>query len=313
MKKFILKVSFFIIPLIIPIILIELFITLKPNAFNIKANYIKNNKDIEVLFLGSSHTQYGINPEIITAKSANLAYARQDYKLDSALFFNYIPQLINLKYVFLEIGYNSVDRDNSTNFRTPWYYNYHGISFSNTKRRFRYPLYFTSMTFFNNYIIQTLNPNGYKNELNDFGFVTNNFSGPFKDLGYQPLKIEETSGRRLKVNRREQSQKLFSSNKDRLLSIIDYCSEHDINVIVLRAPVFTTMVEYYVADKNQRRLDLIDSLMSRKLVEVLDYEHSEIFQVTDFKDDHHLNSTGAKKLTLLVDDEIKTRTQNGYK
>ena len=104
MKKFISKLFRFSLPFIIfslICLVIHLFIILSSNTFNLKAKYIKENPDVEILFLGSSHTQNGINPEFINKKTANLAYGGQDYFYDYELFFKFAPKLKKLKYIIL--------------------------------------------------------------------------------------------------------------------------------------------------------------------------------------------------------------------
>mgnify|MGYP000306610883 CR=1 FL=1 len=116
MKKFLYKTLLFSAPVLLLFLAIELFVVFKPNSFNTKAKYIQNNLDVEAVFLGSSHTQNGINPEFMHLKTANLAYGGQDYALDSALFFKYASKLQDLKYVFLEMDYHSLEHTNLTNY-----------------------------------------------------------------------------------------------------------------------------------------------------------------------------------------------------
>ena len=100
MKRFVKRFSLFLIPFIVAIIFIELFIRFYPNTFNKKAAYIKENVDIELLILGSSHNQKAINPAQLNIKAANLAYGGQDLSLDNSLFFKYVSKLKKFKICY---------------------------------------------------------------------------------------------------------------------------------------------------------------------------------------------------------------------
>ncbi len=305
MRKFIYKTLLFTLPVLLLFLAIELFIVFKPNSFNTKAKYIQNNLDVEAVFLGSSHTQNGINPEFMSLKTVNLAYGGQDYTLDSTLFFHYASKLPNLKYVFLEMDYHSLEHTNLANyFRNPWYYKYHDISGLNLTSIEKYSLYLSNPTFFKNYLTLNFDPKEYKYEINQYGFVTNDFPGVFKDFNHDSIQIQATAASRLRKRHKQNSIENYQLNKRRLLSIIDYCLEHDIKVILFRNPVYPSYRNQYIHEKNERRLHLLDSLISTNKIEVMDFENSKDFKVTDFKNDDHLNSSGAKKLTLMTNEKL---------
>lgn len=305
MKKFISNIVFFLVPVILFCIGIELFIVFKTNSFNTKANFIQKNTNVEVLFLGSSHTQNAVNPEFMSRKTANLAYGGQDYKLDSAVFFRYVSELKNLKYVFLEVDYHSLDRENeSYYFKNSWYYKYHNIQDLHLKKFERYSLFLSSPAFFKDYIIRSLNPKAYHYEINEFGFVVNDFPGIFQDLNHDADKINASAKLRLKKRHKENSIETYTKNKSRLIAMINYCKAHQISVVLFKSPVYQSYRDNYIKSKNQRRLDLIDSLLLTNTVSLIDFENSTNFTVDDFKNDDHLNSLGAQKLTQLLDQKL---------
>ena len=130
MKKFIKKTILISLPIIFIGMFIKIFISYYPNTFNTKANYLNSNlENIEILFLGSSHTQNGVNPKFIDISSANIAYGSQDYQLNSAIYFKYISRLKKLKKLIIELDYHSLEQKNNADyFRLPWYYKYHDIN-----------------------------------------------------------------------------------------------------------------------------------------------------------------------------------------
>jgi hypothetical protein len=305
MKKFIYNLFRFSLPFIVFSFAIHMFIIWYPNSFNLKANFIKNNPNVEVLFLGSSHTQNGINPEYISKKTANLAYGGQDYAFDYKLFFKLAPKLEKLKYLFFEVDYQSLEFNQpSTYFRNSWYLYYYDISVFKVDFLEKVSIYFSSPSFFNDYILRELNPKEYKYNLNQHGFIVNDSPGIFKTKKYN-VKLIDDEFRKSKVKFLiENSIEIFQLNKKRLLTVINYCKKKGINVILLSNPVYSTYTRKYITEINNRRLKLIDSLKLEN-ISTLNYETDSIFTVYDYKDAHHLNSFGAKKLTKLINREIE--------
>lgn len=305
MKKFIYNLFRFSLPFIVFSFAIHMFIIWYPNTFNLKANFIKNNPNVEVLFLGSSHTQNGVNPDYINKKSANLAYGGQDYLYDYELFFKLAPKMKKLKYLFFEVDYQSLEFNQpSTYFRNSWYYYYYDISVFKVDFVEKASIYFSSPSFFNDYIIRNFDPKEYKYKLNRHGFIMNDSPGIFKSKKYN-IKLIEEENRHHKVNFFDENNiNTFQLNKKRLLKVIDYCKKNKITIFLLSNPVYYTYTRGYIKEKNNRRLNLIDSLKSEN-VRNLNYETDSIFTVYDFKDAHHLNSFGAKKLTKLINREIE--------
>lgn len=299
------------LPFVVFTLAAEICIVCTPNAFNQKAAYLKNNKDIEFLLLGSSHTADAVNPADLPVKSANLASAGQDYQLDSALFFKYIPQLTHLKYVLLEVDYHSLEYKNAKDdYRLPWYYYYHGINLADFNFIDKIFLYKSSPSFFNKFVLNQFNPFGYKYQCNPYGFITNDFPGAFEDLKYNEALIAGTAGNRLQGRHTEISVSNCNFNKHKLSSIIDYCTKNGIGIILLKVPVFSTYRNSYITEKLKRRDAFIDSLILQKPVTLMDYEQDKRFTVKDFRNDDHLNSDGANKLTKMINRDFLFLTQS---
>ena len=79
MSKFIKKVLIFSTPIIIFIILMEVLLREIPNDYSYKKNYLDtHSSEIETLFLGSSHTYYGVNPEFIKSNSFKISQKKRN-------------------------------------------------------------------------------------------------------------------------------------------------------------------------------------------------------------------------------------------
>ena len=103
MKKLLFNILYFSLPIVFPILVIEIYLRNTKNAFITKAEYLNLHSDIELLILGSSHNQNNINPRYLNIKASNLAYGMQDLQLDSALLINKIKTLKNLKFIIIEL------------------------------------------------------------------------------------------------------------------------------------------------------------------------------------------------------------------
>jgi len=307
MKKFIKKTIIISLPIIFIGVFVELFISYYPNTFNTKANYFKSNaQNIEILFLGSSHTQNSVNPKYIDISSVNLAYGSQDYELDAAIYFKYIDRLNKVNKVVIEIDYHSLEKKNKDDFyRLLWYYKYYNINLNNFKSYNKLSLFASNPVFFKNYLKNKLNPFNKKAIINEFGFIEND-SDIFEKFNFDKKTIIETSLTRLKNRHNIESIANFEFNKEILKSLIDNCIKKNIQVIILKNPQYLTYVNNYNKEKIKRRNIFLDSLSSIEKIKILDFETDTRFNVNDFKNDNHLNSNGAEKLSKLINEEINT-------
>ena len=77
-------------PLLLGALILEVLIQNIPNEYSYKKSYLdSNSNEIEVLFLGSSHVYYGVNPEYISANSFNASHIAQTLDYDYAILKKY--------------------------------------------------------------------------------------------------------------------------------------------------------------------------------------------------------------------------------
>lgn len=305
MRRFLLKILLFsLLPLLL-FTAVELIIRLSPNAFIAKAEYIQQNKDIEILILGSSHSQQAIDPSHFSLKAANLAYNGQDLSINEDLFHRYEKELDDLKYVVIELDYHTLEfRQPSDYFRDPWYYQYHDLERESIRHITKISMYASSPKFFNNFLLDKLDNELPKVELNEWGFETNRFWGEFEDLEYDEQKIDKLMNKKPKRHQKISLENLKAS-KLQLSQLINRCYEMEIGVILVSTPMYKTFDRHKTENKKQHRTQLLDSLLAvHKDLIYLDFEYDKRFKVTDFRDEDHLNPDGAKKFTQILNDTI---------
>jgi len=297
MKKFVKKITLFLAPIIITVLFLECFVRMMSSNFYSKVNYIKNNPDIELLILGSSHNTT-INPKLFNIKTANLAFPMQDIQLDSAIFFNQIKKLKKLKYLILEFDYITLFKKNDDDyFRLSWYYIYYNIQLNNLKGIKKYSLYMSSPQFFNDIIIKKINSFWQKKTINP--------DAVFKNLNYNEKLIEIETAKRIKKMKKSLSNSNFNFNTSKINYIIDFCNKNNIKVILVSNPVHKTYSSSYENNLIKNRLVYIDSLLktNKKLI-YFNHEFDFNFNTNDFYNADHLNSTGAAKFTKLLNSKI---------
>jgi len=295
------------LPIIFIGVLLELFVLYYPNTFIKKANYFKSNaQNIEVLFLGSSHTQNAVNPNFIDISSANLAFGGQDYQIDAALYFKYIDRLNKVNKVVIEMDYISLEKKNEDDYyRFLWYYKFYNINLNNFKFYNKISLFASKPSYFRGFLIKTLNPFNKKPIINEFGFIEND-TDIFEKFNFDEKIIFETSLKRLKNSGNIESIANYEFNKKILKFLIADCINRNIQVIILKTPMYKTYLNTYRNEKLQRKNVFLDSLLSNEKIKVLDFETDVRFNVKDFKNDDHLNSEGAEKLSKLINEEMNS-------
>ncbi len=280
------------------------------SAFGKKSEFIEKNKEnIEVLVLGTSHSQNGINPQYFDSMGANMAFGGQDFKLDSLLLEKYIHELSRLKYVIFEVSYHSLEQRNKGKYkRNVLYLRYydidnfgdylkldirkHSIFFSAPHTYFKFVFSFNSI------------------EVDEYGFQTELIrKGRFYEVDYDTLKIRSMEKDRF-VNRHNyidlQKHKI---NEIAFQRMIDICIENDVAPIILIPPVYKTYYERMIPEKKSRRDTFLNDLMEKyPSIVLMDYENSSLFEVEDFTNEDHLNIYGAKKLTEEVSKRLFTKT-----
>jgi len=109
MTKFIKYVFLFTLPIFILGGSSEYLLRNIPNDYLLKKEFLDENSDsIEVLFLGSSHAFYGINPANISLKSFNASHISQTLDYDFEILKKYDNHWNNLKCIAIPVSYFSL-------------------------------------------------------------------------------------------------------------------------------------------------------------------------------------------------------------
>src|SRR5271157_1481724 len=105
MSKFISGVLMFLAPLFLLGVSMEILLRNIPNDYTYKKGYLDERSDnIEVLFLGSSHAFFDINPVYIKSNSFNASYVSQPLDYDYEILKKYDGHWSRLRTIVIPIS-----------------------------------------------------------------------------------------------------------------------------------------------------------------------------------------------------------------
>ena len=117
MKKFLLKILIYSLPIVFIAIGLELYVESIPNSYTYKRTYMEQHAaEIQTLVLGSSYAYDGIDAKMLD-NAFNLANSSQCFEDDYRLLQRYIVHMDSLKRVILPMSYSSLQMVSSSNRR----------------------------------------------------------------------------------------------------------------------------------------------------------------------------------------------------
>ena len=106
MKRFISKLSIFVLLLAAALGLMELGFRLKPTTFKDKYTGLdKFAPEIEILALGHSHANEGFDPHVLNHRGFNMAVGFQNVYFDDYILGHFIDRMDSLKWVVIATSY----------------------------------------------------------------------------------------------------------------------------------------------------------------------------------------------------------------
>ena len=301
MKKFRSKTILFLSPLIILVLLMEPLLRNIPNDYNYKKEYLINNSNnVTKLFLGSSHTYYGINPSFISGTAFNASHISQSIDLDYEIIKKYKDNWNKLKYIIIPIDYFTLFSRLSGGieyWRVKNYSIYYDIQLSNKLSE--------------NSELMSVNLKSNINRIKKYYFL-NKTAITCSELGFgnsfeKSKDLDETGKTAALRHTKKDLSKLNESIKI-LKEIINFAYKNNIEMVFYTTPGYHT----YVSNLNSNQLDLTINTITKlteknKNCTYFNLLEDTNFYSTDFRDADHLNPDGAKKLSLRIDELISNK------
>lgn len=261
---------------------------------------IENNGDkISTLILGSSHTYYGVDPEVIGDSVFNLANISQTVEYDLALLKYFIPKMPNLKKIIIPVSYftyrDPLLENGSSKFLATRY-----------KVEMKLPLH----SDISSYNFQISDFEGFKGKL--IGLFVKTESNKCDSLG-QGLGYTL----RNRVNSWKEEGKMHAKNHtlttpgrvEQVIKcqkeLLKFASRNGIEVIVITTPGYKTYLDNLDSLQLSEMKKNINDVYIHNNIKYFDFLSSPLFDESDFFDVDHLNEDGAKKLSAFLRDSIR--------
>ena len=303
MKRFIIKIILLAFPILFSELVMVILLRNIPNDYEFKKEYLDNNAaEIETMILGSSHSFYGFNPVYFTTKTFNASHISQSLNYDFQIIKKYQTELKQLKTIVLPISYFT------------FFWKLEGSPES--WRVKNYKIYY-GLEAFNSY---TNNSEVLSNRINLkrlYSYYINGISGIYcTSLGWGK-NYKSKNARDLletgKTTALKHTKDLFDikykntlrDNKKTLNSIITWCNNRNIRIVLLTPPAFKS----YRENLNKTQLNL--TIETAKKIDLdnnnciyLNLLNDSRFVAKDFYDADHLSEIGAEKLSKLINEKI---------
>jgi hypothetical protein len=296
MKRFIIRLILFLSPVLLIIICGEIRLRTINSYYKQKINGLKNTaNDIQVLILGNSHAGNDCNPKYFSTPAFNMAFAWQNFYYDEKILEKELDNLPNLKYVILDVSYQSF-YNSTASVRSYFYKYYYDIDpfqkVSYWKENLSHFLFlYEPVTAFQ--VMFTKNKkmsNGFETEDTTIRAYLNDNAGK--------MKVE------LWKDWCDHSGTAFEANKAILMNIIGMLQRKGIMPVLVSPILSSYCIKYLDKDISEKNLQLINQLVGQYHVPYFDLQSIDGFPDDDFLDMDHLNLNGSIKFTKILDSLI---------
>lgn len=300
-KKFLIQICIFLIPVIIGYALVENYTRNLPLTPKIKSDYYKKNKeDIEVLVLGASQNRDAINPEFLSRKALNLAFPDQDYYVSSKLLRQVGPTLPLLKTVVVPISYGHFETapNQKDTWKNSMYRHYFGTTVSDKFTYFKDNFLYIS---FPNYYSAKINEHkkGISNiDCNQYGYNRNIENTLFYKSNYDSLTIIQQA---VHITPSIPHPEYVSENASKLEDILDFCTQNKYKVILLETPTTQHFKEQRIPEVLHRKDSILAMIKAKYNIEYVNTNLTNDYNLKDHRDNNHLSTQGAEKFTKRLD------------
>ena len=287
------------------VLFFEINLSRIPNTYNTKCWIFENGlSKIEVLVLGSSHAKNGINPNYLDGQAFNMASASQSLYYDQQLLVRYLSRMTKLKVVIVDISLFSLETE---------------LADGEAFRQFFYTRYYHITPYKQSYVWDVRNYSlfslyGAMNSLEyaKKGFAVN-LAGDIDpkgwDRSYDKFHPQDeislkAGGEKVKSHLQSMNPRHISDNVTHLKDLIVALEARRIRVVFVTTPVFHTYSDCIPADRYQRTQKVIYDLCRTYGIKYFNHLSDNRFLIADFSDSDHLNASGARKFSQIINNEF---------
>lgn len=297
--SFISKGLIFVAVFLIPVAFLEGKLSVLPNSYTLKRDCVEENiEKLDLLVLGSSQANYGLNPREFSKTSCNIANSNQDIYYDSKLIEKYLPRAKELKTVIWGISYFSLEfrlRNTEEAWRQYFYYQY--LSIPPLGNKMLDPGYFSKILAYKPSVVRGFMEKGFNVNLID----KNTNYGWFMVPPTKEAFNENTGEERARLHTSQMDTGLIQSNLAILKRTTLSLKERNIKTMIVMLPVADTYRKGVNQIKYESTVNLITGLSHEYGIPYYNFFNSSEFKREDFADSSdHLNTQGVQKLAKLL-------------
>lgn len=305
MKRLILKIVLFLLPIIILAVSLEFLLQQIPNDYTYKKNYLTEHAgEIQILILGSSDTFYGLNPVYFSQNTFNASHVSQTLDLDLKIFNKYKHNFKDLSTVIIPISYFTLWgklEEGVEAWRIKNYALYHDMNTKSVTDNFELlngKLSLNIQRFYKYYFKE-------KDAIicSELGWGTD-YSSEIKNNLEKTGKAMASYHTVDDINS-DKNRKIFAENIKILNTFAELCNLKNIKLIFLSTPVYRTYLENLNPEQLNIMLETIGNIVEKyENCQYINLMDDPDFTAVDFYDANHLNEIGAKKLSGKLSREI---------
>ncbi|WP_107040027.1 hypothetical protein [Brumimicrobium mesophilum] len=306
MKQFYKKLTIFLVPIIVITVVLEIGLRNIQNDYKLKSDYLdKNAGEIETLILGSSHSFYGLNPELFSSNTFNTANLFQDIHFDHEILNKYSSDLKSLKTVILPVSYISYF-GNLKYSAADWRVNYYSIYAGIEPESFfdNFAILSTKIDFSIGLLYKYYVKKQKLIQSSDLGWGSKN--KPFSQERLNKSGKEAAARHTHDIETNKLAQQAYAENMIDVNSILEWCKSQNVKVILFTPPAYETYRDYLEPKQLQLVIDISEELEAKNdNCTYLNLLADTTFVSTDYYDADHLSKEGAEKLSKIMNDIIE--------
>ena len=320
MLLFFKKILFFIFPLFVFVIMMDLYLVNMNSLYKEKVNgLIDHTNEIEILILGNSHATYGVDPSGFSTFAYNIANVGQSIYFDKELTLQNLEKLKKLKYVFISLDYHSLYFSRQRGERNIWSYYGNGIKYptDNYKKANISPFLFgydpkvafslikkdllSKWKFRNHpyYLDFDVEAGIIKKDTLVKGFIS--FSGTESNI-FNSIWYDSRVNRFDNLVKTSTEKKLVLNELNQLITALQ---KKGVTPIFFSTPTFKDYnTNLDTSINNNNRVDA-EILCEKYNIEFWDYAINNNFIKDEFFNPDHLNKKGGARFSKMLDSRLK--------
>ncbi len=272
-----------------------------PSSYSYKHNWIlKNGDHISTLILGSSHTYYGLRPNLLGDSVFNLANVSQTPEYDLYLLKTYLPCMPNLKRIIFPVSYFTYS-DPAMEKGDEWRVAVRYKTQMNLPVHSDISIYNLEISDFEAYCAKLKNLvfKSRSNQCDSLGF------GLGFDLANRNPHWKETARERAEGHTRT-SPGRFDEAIHTQETLIELASKNGIETVIVTTPGYEGYTNSFNPAQYEEMKKGVRLLVKNHAVKYYDFMNDSIFRDNDFYDPDHLSDVGASRLSLVLADSLKS-------